>query len=294
MKKVNERFLVLLLTIISMNLLQAQDIITKRTGEDIKAKILEVGINEIKYKNFDNQNGPTYSLLKNDILIIRYENGTKDLFNQNNTKNNVLINESETKKDEIISKEIQNKNEDLTKNSKYKGKKKYFGIKGGVNYANLTAGDNKAIIGFNVGCFFEHKFSKLFSIQPEVQFSEQGFKLTYQLRQNFDDPITSQSLLTILDYVNVPILAKYNINENVNLFVGPQIGYLIGAKIGSQNAKDVFNSIDFGIDFGSEIILNNIVIDLRYNLGLYEVLKKTAFNTSNKNSVFQLSLGYKF
>ncbi len=70
----------LIVFFLPMNICFSQDLITKRTGEDIKAKILEVGINEIKYKNFDNQNGPTYSLLKNDILIIRYENGTKDLF----------------------------------------------------------------------------------------------------------------------------------------------------------------------------------------------------------------------
>jgi hypothetical protein len=68
--------------LITSNFCVSQDIITKKTGEDIKSKILEVGISEIKFKNFDNQDGPTYSLLKQDILIIRYQNGTKDIFNQ--------------------------------------------------------------------------------------------------------------------------------------------------------------------------------------------------------------------
>ena len=75
----------------------SQDIITKKSGEDIKAKILEVGITEIKFKNFDNQDGPTYSLLKQDILIIRYQNGTKDIFTQEisvapfSTTNNLFL-----------------------------------------------------------------------------------------------------------------------------------------------------------------------------------------------------------
>lgn len=36
----------------------SQDILTKKSGEDIYAKILEINQTEIKYKKFDNQNGP--------------------------------------------------------------------------------------------------------------------------------------------------------------------------------------------------------------------------------------------
>ncbi len=60
----------------------SQDIITKKTSEDIQAKVMEVTTNEIKYKKFDNQSGPTFTLLKSDILMIRYENGSKDIFNE--------------------------------------------------------------------------------------------------------------------------------------------------------------------------------------------------------------------
>lgn len=82
----------LIITFLTINNCFSQDIITKKSGDDIKAKILEVGISEIKYKNFDNQDGPTYSLLKQDILIIRYQNGTKDIFNQETFASNSLSN----------------------------------------------------------------------------------------------------------------------------------------------------------------------------------------------------------
>ncbi len=59
----------------------SQDIITKVTGEDIRTKVLEVRPTEIKYLNFDNQSGPVYFLPTIEVLIIRYENGTKDIFN---------------------------------------------------------------------------------------------------------------------------------------------------------------------------------------------------------------------
>ena len=60
----------------------AQDLITKKDGTDIQAKILEVSSNEIKYKKFSNLEGPTYSMPISDILIVRYENGENDIFNE--------------------------------------------------------------------------------------------------------------------------------------------------------------------------------------------------------------------
>jgi TM2 domain-containing membrane protein YozV len=60
----------------------AQDIIILKNGNDIQAIVLEVGTDDVKYKKFDNQNGPNYTLKKSDIFMIRYENGSKDVFNE--------------------------------------------------------------------------------------------------------------------------------------------------------------------------------------------------------------------
>jgi hypothetical protein len=56
-------------------------VITKSDGEEVKAKVLEVTQSEIKYKKFDNPNGPTFTILKKEVFMIRYENGSKDVFN---------------------------------------------------------------------------------------------------------------------------------------------------------------------------------------------------------------------
>lgn len=68
-------------TFFVVNLLFSQDVLTKKTGDDIKAKVLEVTTTEVKYKKFDNLNGPVFSILKSELLLIRYENGSKDVFN---------------------------------------------------------------------------------------------------------------------------------------------------------------------------------------------------------------------
>lgn len=62
----------------------AQDLITKRDGGNIQAKITEVGQNEIKYKRFDNLDGPIFSIASAEVLSIKYENGEEDVFNQQN------------------------------------------------------------------------------------------------------------------------------------------------------------------------------------------------------------------
>ncbi|MDR1562590.1 MAG: porin family protein [Dysgonamonadaceae bacterium] len=77
MKKV---FSFLIALVIMSACVKAQDIITKRNGDEIKAKVTEVGTTEIKYKRSGNETGPTYTLPKSEIFMVKYENGEKDIF----------------------------------------------------------------------------------------------------------------------------------------------------------------------------------------------------------------------
>ena len=57
----------------------AQDIIALRNGDEIRAKVEEVGVAEIRYKQFDNIEGPTRIVPKRDVFTITYENGTREV-----------------------------------------------------------------------------------------------------------------------------------------------------------------------------------------------------------------------
>ena len=72
--------LLFILFVCSSNIIKAQDTLSMRSGENILVKVIEVGTVEVKYKKLDNLNGPIFSILKSDLLIIKYENGTKDDF----------------------------------------------------------------------------------------------------------------------------------------------------------------------------------------------------------------------
>ena len=57
----------------------AQDVIVKKNGEEIRAKVEEVGEQSIRYRKFTNLTGPVYSIARGEVFVIRYESGAKDI-----------------------------------------------------------------------------------------------------------------------------------------------------------------------------------------------------------------------
>jgi len=92
MKKINTHLLrfktiynlILVGFIFTNSKLIAQDKITLLNGTEIISKLNEISDTEIKYKLFDNQNGPDRVLLKKDIFSIKYENGKIEVYNSGN------------------------------------------------------------------------------------------------------------------------------------------------------------------------------------------------------------------
>ena len=58
----------------------AQDVITRRNGEDIKAVIVEVTDDAIKYKRENLPDGPLFTISKADVLMVTYSDGSRDVF----------------------------------------------------------------------------------------------------------------------------------------------------------------------------------------------------------------------
>ena len=89
-----KKILFILLAVIGLGICaNAQDIIVTKKSERIDAKVLEININDVKYKDWDNLDGPTYTLLKSDIASIIYQNGKAETFSnytqpQQQTNNN--------------------------------------------------------------------------------------------------------------------------------------------------------------------------------------------------------------
>ena len=73
------------------------DVIILKNGQEIQAKVLEVGQTEVKFKNCDNQSGPTFSKNKSEIFMIKYPNGTSTVMEESKS-NSSKVSETFTDK----------------------------------------------------------------------------------------------------------------------------------------------------------------------------------------------------
>jgi opacity protein-like surface antigen len=170
-----------------------------------------------------------------------------------------------------------------------------FGVKGGLNISTVVGGgvdDTKSLIGFHVGGFAEIHVVEKFFIQPELLYSTQGTKV--------DGPFGNDSDVK-LNYLNIPVLAKYYFIENkFSVEAGPQLGILLSAKSDGSDIKDFTRSTDLGFNIGAGYnFTDNLSVGLRYTIGLSPLSDKDIDNAddyydSAKNSNLALSLAYKF
>ena len=157
----------------------------------------------------------------------------------------------------------------------------------GMNFATLTkADDSESRIGLVAGAELEYQISDIFSISGGALYSQQGCEWS-------EDGSTKTNKL---DYINIPVLANVYVVKNLAVKVGLQPAFNVNSKAkASQGDSSVQGSIegiktfDFSIPIGLSYEYKNIVIDGRYNFGLTKVSKYA----DSKNSVFQLTLGYK-
>ena len=174
-----------------------------------------------------------------------------------------------------------------------------YGAKTGLNFANITdlsSSSNRT--GFHVGGVAEIFINEKFSIQPELMYSTQGAK--YDVDIDFEYIMVNAKSTIKLDYLNIPIMAKYYVMDGLSLQAGPQIGINVKAEQEVQalgqniviKIKNNTNSIDFGLNFGAGYELPlGVFFDARYNLGLTKIIEE---GETSKHRVFQLSVGYKF
>ena len=158
-----------------------------------------------------------------------------------------------------------------------------FGVKAGVNFATFTGDDSaeaNGLTSFHVGGVLNIGITDKFSVQPELLYSGQG----------------SDSRLGDfkLDYINIPLLAKFMVVDGLSLEAGPQIGFLTSAKLKGGDIKDFVKGTDFSGVVGAGYLLDSgLNFAARYNFG-FSNNAETDLNIDLKNAVFQLSVGYMF
>ena len=91
-----KRFLISFVAILMTSVCVAQDIIVKKDGSTIQAKVLKVTQSEIEYKKISNPTGPSYTISTKELQCINYENGSRDTFVSENFNPGIVTNETAT------------------------------------------------------------------------------------------------------------------------------------------------------------------------------------------------------
>lgn len=181
----------------------------------------------------------------------------------------------------------------------------HFGIKAGVNVSNVydTKGQDfvaKAKAGVAIGAFAQIPLGSIIGIQPEILYSQKGFKGTGTILGS------PYSYKRTTDYLDIPILLAIKPIEMLTIVAGPQYSYLLSEKNVFENT--LFNTVQeqqfnndnirkniLSFTGGADFNFDKIVVGVR---GSWDVQNNAGDGTNNtpryKNVWYQATLGYRF
>jgi len=186
-------------------------------------------------------------------------------------------------------------------------KKVQFGLKGGINFTNMSLDhlfDKEYKTGFHIGGLVEIPFSPKFSLQPEILYSTQGVDGKAPSDANISPGLYEPfSVEYNFNYIQVPVLAKFYLFDSFSLEIGPSFNFLIKDEIKysysddtviiNPESNDVGETFEFsGIVGFSYKIKSGFFTYLRYNQGFTDVLTEDVWE--GKNYGFMLGVGYMF
>lgn len=201
-----------------------------------------------------------------------------------------------------------------------------LGLKAGVNYAGTLTSDADyndyfdAHIGPHFGVVANFAINNDFAVQGELLYSPSGFNRNDTFETLAGD--VKYDVTGKVNYLTIPIMAKYYFVDGLSLEAGPYVGFLLSATLDGtveapailggtttfdkQDIKEDYNSTDIGIAVGASYKMENgLFFSLRYNLGMTDInaedLSEIAVtdgvldkDDTIKNKVLQFSVGYFF
>lgn len=179
-----------------------------------------------------------------------------------------------------------------------------IGIKVGSNYSNVFDSKGEQFVadgkyGLAAGAFLSLPVGKLIGIQPEVIYSEKGFKATGAfLGSNYSATRTTT-------YIDVPILLAIKPISYLTILAGPQYSFLIKQ---NNNFTGALSTIDQQKIFDNDNIRKNVLgltggVDI--NLSSFVVSARAGWDVQNnngdgtsttpryKNAWYQATIGYR-
>lgn len=175
------------------------------------------------------------------------------------------------------------------------------GIRGGANFAHLTQTDDpnekySTRTDFYVGAFGALNLSKVYTLQPEINYSRQGAKYEY-----IDTDNRRYNSEIKISYLSIGVANKFKFNK-FNVHLGPTVDIKVkdaGKELGTTyNEYDYYydndlTAIDFAFFLGAGFdITENFGIEARIKKGIIPVDDTGDWDSTNV--VFQTGITYTF
>lgn len=172
-----------------------------------------------------------------------------------------------------------------------------FGIKGGINLANLSEGDADVRTGFTGGLVIELGLPLMpLGVETGLYYSQKGSS----------NEANGGTETLKLDYLEVPVLAKFSLGPpgpiSPSFVIGPYAGYLLNSEFegenefgsGTINLDDDTETVDFGLIAGVGVDFNlgltKVNVQTRYGYGLVDAFE----DEDSKNRVLSITAGIMF
>lgn len=257
----------------------AQDVIVLKDGSSVLSKVLEVNASEVKYKKWANQDGPTYTSNKAEILSINYQNGEKDNFSATAIDKKTLA-EGFLKK--------------VCLDDKYEPYNSFY-----FQYNPMTWDWGNSDIGFNgfsLGQIYAIPFN---TGQPFYLLADWG--LTYKKSKKDEMSIWGIEMEYHFLSANISLNAAWRMTiPSTNLHITPYAGvtfraYPIGRFVTKyegekESVKVFFNENEFGAEaiplalgwqVGVNLGFNNCYLGVSYGSDFTEMIEGSKFKTTS-------------
>ncbi|HRY31392.1 MAG TPA: porin family protein [Bacteroidales bacterium] len=205
-----------------------------------------------------------------------------------------------------------------------------FGIRGGLNMANMSIKDSdpgpKSLMSFHFGGVVEYMLSENLSFEAGLLYSGKGSKTEFYERVDMMGMYyeLSGDVKFAPSYLEIPINAVYKVpvgDNHLLIYGGPYLGFGIGGKskgdldintnipgfdpatlgietsydesikFGSSEEDDL-KGMDFGLNIGAGFEFSGIQVRAQYGLGLANL--STYSEGDIKNKVIGISVAYMF
>jgi hypothetical protein len=183
--------------------------------------------------------------------------------------------------------------------------KLFFGFKVGTNYSNVYDSESEDFVadskfGLAAGAFVSIPLGKFIGVQPEILFSQKGFKSSGTFLG------TEYKATRTTNFIDVPLLFAVKPVEFITILFGPQYSYLMKQKdeftSGSFSSSeeeeftnDNIRKNTFSLIGGADLNFNNFVVGIRSGWDLKNNQGDGSSTTPRyKNMWYQATVGYRF